>query len=94
MPIKKISDKITPNLSEIKRQLPKVVKDSYKKFVEVTPKDSGNARNRTRLIGNTISADYPYARRLEKGYSKKAPQGMVAPTIKFLKNLLARTIRK
>ena len=94
MSIKLVSDKVSPKLSSIQRELPKVVQQTYRKFVSVTPKDSGNARAKTRLKGNIISADYAYAKVLDKGYSKQAPQGMVKPAVAFLRQLLTRIIRK
>lgn len=59
----------------------KVTNYAYKTFVKKTPIRSGNARRKTRLQGNTIDAAYPYAQRLEEGYSKQAPDGMTEPTI-------------
>lgn len=59
----------------------KVSDVAYKAFVKNTPIRSGNARRKTRKSGNTIDAEYPYAQRLEEGYSKQAPQGMTEPTL-------------
>jgi len=94
MSFKKVSDRVTPSLSNIQKELPKAIQQTHKKFVSVTPKDSGNARSKTKLKGNVISAEYPYARVLDRGYSKQAPQGMVKPTVAFLKQLLRRIMRK
>jgi hypothetical protein len=41
----------------------------------------GGARSRTTKSSNEISANYPYARRLDRGWSKQSPDGMVKPTI-------------
>lgn len=87
-------DKITPSLNKIQKDLQTVPQQAHKFFVSVTPKKSGNARNKTKLIGDTISADYPYAKRLDKGWSKQSPQGMTRPTIKFLRDLFNRIVRK
>lgn len=62
-----------------------IAKEAYKKFVELTPVNKGNARRNTKLQGNEIVADYPYATRLEEGYSKQAPQGMSEPTIEYIR---------
>lgn len=94
MAIRKISDRITPSIDNLQRNLPRAVAQTYKFFVSVTPRDSGNARKKTKLKGNVIEARYAYAKRLDEGYSKKAPQGMVKPTVKFLERLLRRIIRK
>lgn len=46
-----------------------------------TPVRSGNARRNTNLKGNTVTADYPYAQRLEDNYSPQTKgQGIIAPT--------------
>ena len=65
-----------------------IAKVAYKKFVELTPEANGNAKRNTKLQGNEIVADYPYATRLEKGYSKQAPQGMSEPTIEFIREYI------
>ena len=46
------------------------------------------------LIQDTIVADYPYARKLDKGSSKQAPQGMTDPTIKEVEKILKKVFKK
>ena len=46
----------------------------------------GNARRKTVLKGNEIQANYPYAKRLEEGYSSQAPDGMTEPTIEEIRD--------
>jgi len=58
--------------------------DTHKYFVSITPIDTGNARRSTSLRGKTIEANYPYAKRLDEGWSRQAPQGMVKPTERFV----------
>jgi hypothetical protein len=94
MSIKKTKDSITPSLSRIQRNLAQVPTRAYNYFVSVTPKDTGNARRKTTLKGNTIEANYPYAQRLDKGWSKQAPRGMVQPTIRFIQRLIRQIVRK
>jgi hypothetical protein len=78
-----------PKLNKkIQAQLDKLPKEVYEEFVDNTPVRSGNARKNTKLKKNTIVADYPYAKRLNEGWSKQAPKGMVKPTEKFLKKRL------
>tara|TARA_R110000868_G_scaffold372176_1_gene635995 strand:+ start:487 stop:765 length:279 start_codon:yes stop_codon:yes gene_type:complete len=81
-------------MSNINKKLNKVIKTlnddklakvGYTKFVSVTPVDNGNARRNTKLEGNEIVADYPYATKLENGYSNQAPKGMTEPTIEFIR---------
>ena len=59
----------------------KLAKIAYDAFVAATPVASGAARDSTRLSGDTIHADYPYAKRLNDGYSKQSPDGMVQSAI-------------
>lgn len=61
---------------------------AYRYFRSITPKDTGNARRNTRQASNEIRAEYPYARRLDNGYSKQAPKGMVTPTIEYLRKYI------
>ena len=64
---------------------------SLTKFQELTPKRSGNARNHTRLEGNTrIHADYEYATRLDSGSSKQAPSGMTKPFTDWFRQQLKK----
>lgn len=59
----------------------KVSEVAYRAFVQYTPEKTGNAKRKTVKSGNDIDANYPYAQRLEEGYSKQAPKGMTEPTI-------------
>ena len=62
---------------------------AYDTFKEYTPIRSGNAKRNTRLKGDTIHADYPYAKRLDEGYSKqKGGVGMSEPTLKAIQKYL------
>ena len=61
---------------------------AYEHFKKITPRDTGNARRRTRQQGNDIVANYPYAGRLNEGHSKQAPDGMVDPTIDYIRKLM------
>lgn len=74
-----VNDLITKDIDRIKRELAQVPKQALNEFRDLTPIRSGNARRRTTLQGDTIRADYPYAQRLDEGWSKQAPQGMTKP---------------
>lgn len=65
---------------------------AYKAFVKNTPEKSGNARRNTKKSGNSIDANYPYAQRLEEGWSSKAPKGMTEPTIEEVRDYVYRTL--
>ena len=66
---------------------------AHEQFVKNTPVRSGNARRNTRLNDTKISADYPYSQRLEDGYSKQAPQGMIDPTEKWIQHEVDRRLK-
>lgn len=77
------------------RQIPdSIVKQAFQFFVDKTPIRSGNARRNTQLNDKTIEAKYPYAQRLDQGYSRQAPKGMVAPTLKEIERLVQKELRK
>jgi hypothetical protein len=59
-----------------------------------TPIDTGNARNNTKLSKDSILAQYPYAQRLNQGYSKQAPDGMSKPTDDYIKKYIANYSKK
>jgi hypothetical protein len=65
----------------------------HAEFVKNTPIDKGRARRSTKLQNNTIIADYPYSQRLEDGYSKQAPRGMVEPTEKWIQKEVSRRLK-
>lgn len=74
-----IKDDISKEIKKIKQQLAAVPKEAEKEFIALTPIRSGNARRNTNLVGNQIQAHYPYAQRLDQGWSKQAPRGMTKP---------------
>ena len=61
-----------------------IVDDAYIFFKDQTPIDRGNARRNTRKTKTTIVGDYPYAARLDEGWSKQAPKGMTEPTVEYI----------
>jgi hypothetical protein len=77
---------ITKRIAEVERILdPKVIaKQAYRVFRENTPVNTGNAYKKTILKDDTIEARYPYAQRLDQGYSPKKPEGMSKPTLDFI----------
>jgi hypothetical protein len=79
------------------RQLDKLFDDlpsqAHKEFIKQTPKRSGNARAHTKLERNTIVADYPYAERLDEGYSKQNPRGMTEPTEQWIRKEISRRLK-
>ena len=81
-----INNKITPLLKKQQAALAKLPEEAYKVFVKETPVRSGNARRNTKYqkTKKQINANYPYAQRLDEGYSKQSPEGMVKPTEEYI----------
>jgi hypothetical protein len=89
---------------ELKQSL---IDSAYNYFVQQTPIGKpntwkhkppagykpGNARRSTHKTQNGIEADYPYAERLDEGWSKQAPKGMTEPTIEFLNNEIQNILK-
>ena len=95
MAIKQTKNSVTFSLKQVGQRIKRTPKDVFDYWVSITPYKSGNARRRTRLDNNrTINANYPYAQRLDSGWSKKAPQGMSKPTDRLIRRLLKQRIRK
>ena len=94
MTVRKTKDTMTPSLAKLNRQIKKIVDEAYTYFVKITPRRSGNARRRTIKKRNQIQLRYPYAKRLDTGWSKQAPKGMSDPTLDYLKRHKRRLLRK
>ena len=83
------------NLDQLSEQAIKTVMDkSFRFFVSQTPIRTGNARRHTTLDGETITADYPYAGKLDTGWSSQSPQGMTQPTIDKMSEYVDQEMRK
>lgn len=76
----------------IQRQLNRLPDEAYDVFYKETPIRTGNARSKTRLRGDTIDANYPYAQRLDDGYSRQSPRGMIQPTLQYLRKRVRQII--
>jgi hypothetical protein len=79
------------NAQALKRE---VMKPTFDFFVKTTPIKTGNARRSTALNNSEIDANYPYAGKLDDGYSKQAPKGMTAPALKELTRLINQYITR
>jgi len=76
-------------------KLPEHLLDEALDFMkENTPADSGYARRNTKRKGSQIVSDYPYAGRLDEGYSRQAPNGFTEPTIEQLRKETDKFVRK
>ena len=87
-------DAITPAMERIQKELAQYPQQALAEFKDLTPVRKGNARRKTTLQNEKIEANYPYAQRLDEGWSNQAPDGMSKPTEKELSRLLDKKIRK
>lgn len=92
------TDNLSPVLKQYRKDLKELPKEALKEFKSLTPIRTGNARNNTTLrqspSGSTIDADYPYAERLDEGWSNQAPKGMTAPFDKWFEKQIKRIFGK
>lgn len=90
-----MAGEIRKRLTELNRAFDpnKMAKEAYDHFKKVTPYRTGNARRNTKLQGDEIQAQYPYAARLDQGYSPQAPQGMTRPTEQFIQEYIKKQAR-
>jgi hypothetical protein len=71
--------------------LPEFAETTMKRY---TPIRSGNARSNTNLQGNTVTADYAYAQRLEDNWSPQTNgQGIIAPTEQAIQKEVDRRLK-
>lgn len=70
----------------------KVAAVGYRVFWANTPVKTGNARRRTKLVGSHIDAKYPYALRLDRGWSKQSPKGMTTPAVRAIRNYIKKIL--
>jgi len=87
-----IKNNISPLLKKQVKEIQQLPQEAYKVFVQETPIQRGNARRNTKLKNKTIEANYPYAKRLNEGYSKQSPAGMVKPTEEFIAKQFVKII--
>jgi hypothetical protein len=96
-------DAILKKTKQMRKDLGNLPKEAFQKFRDITPIASGNARNKTRLQGNKIVGEYPYASVLDKGRhmtnrgargSKQAPKGMTQPTLQFVRDRVNQIVGK
>ena len=90
-----VSDREVQRMFDELEDMPKdVMKASYKFYKNETPVRSGNARNKTKLRNKQIKSGYPYAGKLDEGWSKQAPKGMTEPTIDYIDDQIEKEVRK
>jgi hypothetical protein len=96
-------DAILKKTKQMRKDLGNLPKEAYQFFRDITPIAKGNARNNTKLQGNKIVGEYPYASVLDKGRhmtnrgargSTQAPKGMTQPTVQFIKDRVNKIVGK
>ena len=92
--IKVSTSKVSDMFEDLQDMPKKVMKEAYKFYKNTTPVRSGNARNKTKLRNKQIKSDYPYAGRLDEGWSKQAPKGMSEPTLDEIDFLIDKQITR
>jgi hypothetical protein len=85
---------ITKRVAEVEKVLNEktLAREAYRVFRENTPVNTGNAYRKTILKNTTIEAQYPYAQRLDEGYSPKKPEGMSKPTLDFIRKWIKQKL--
>lgn len=74
--------------------LPEFAETTMKAFTPIAAVRGGNARRNTNLQGNTITADYPYAQRLEDNWSPQTRgRGIIAPTEAAIQREVERRLK-
>jgi len=81
-------------MGKLKQVPDQLLKNAETELKANTPIQSGNARNKTKLRGNKIQSNYPYAGRLDSGRSKQAPKGFTEPTIEFMDKNVDKLIKR
>lgn len=90
-----IDDGLSRVLKGMETELRKYPDEAEAKFVSLTPIKTGNARRNTEMNNQQIiEAKYPYAQRLDQGYSKQAPQGMTRPFDNWVRNKVRKIFGK
>lgn len=86
---------LTAKLKRQQKELALLPEQGLTEFQRLTPRRTGNARASTELTNNKmIVGDYPYAQRLDHGWSKQAPKGMIIPFTIWWNKQLTRIFRK
>lgn len=92
----KVDSRQYKQLIKVLEALPKDAMDNtYPKYRKDTPIRTGNARKNTkRRAPNKIASNYPYAGRLDDGWSKQSPKGFTEPAIENIEEFVEKTIKR
>jgi hypothetical protein len=74
--------------------LPEFAEKTMRAFTPIAAVRGGNARRNTNLQGNTVTANYAYAQRLEDNWSPQTRgQGIIAPTEAAIQQEVERRLK-
>ncbi len=91
----KIDSKVFNKRMKLLEKVPdQLLKNAETELKAQTPIRSGNARNKTKLRGDKIRSNYPYAGALDAGSSRQAPDGFTEPTIRFMGKNVDKLIKR
>jgi len=91
----KIDSKVFNKRMKLLEKVPdQLLKNAESELKAQTPIRSGNARNKTKLRGDKIRSNYPYAGVLDAGSSRQAPDGFTKPTIEFMGKNVDKLIKR
>lgn len=91
----KINDNVFEKRMKKLEELPHLTMDkSFNTYRNTTPIRSGNARNKTKQNKLKFRSNYPYAGRLDEGWSKQAPKGFSDPTIDYIEEFIETRVGK
>lgn len=82
--------KIRARIQEVDRKVNRIKDHAHEEFRKITPIRTGNARSKTNRINRGVEAAYPYANRLNDGYSRQAPKGMTDPTVEKIQQYVRK----
>lgn len=71
-----------------------IITEAHRYFKSITPVRTGNARRNTFKTQEGVDANYPYASRLDQGWSRQAPDGMSGPTMDHMEKVFDDLITK
>ena len=82
--------KIQARMENIERSIGKIKDFAAEEFRAITPIRTGNARSKTSRVNVGVEAAYPYANKLNDGFSRQAPDGMTAPTVEKISDYVRK----
>jgi hypothetical protein len=86
------TDPVKSMFADVKDLEQTLITEAHRYFKSITPVRTGNARRNTFKTAEGVDANYPYAARLDEGYSRQAPRGMSDPTIEHMEQIFDKLV--